>query len=92
MAKDPDYYELHRQKYIEGLKKAKVIFDLKDDIKERKASEEREAANAVAKILLDRHKAKVSKIVVERPYLQKEVQEEPQVANINQIQYTDESF
>lgn len=41
MAKDPDYYELHRQKYMEGLKKAKINFDLKENIKERQASEEK---------------------------------------------------
>jgi hypothetical protein len=39
---------------------------------ERKTSEEKRIADEVAKILLDRHRSKVAKIVVERPYLKEQ--------------------
>lgn len=60
---------MHRQKYLEGIAKAKLQRDNRDAVKERYASEEQRAADEVAKILLDRHRAKVAKIVIERPYL-----------------------
>lgn len=31
MTQDPDYYELHRKLYIEGLTEAKKLFDSKDE-------------------------------------------------------------
>ena len=70
MMKEPSYYELHRRLYIEGLSQAKEAFSNRSEIEKRKSSEEQRVADEVAKILLDRHRAKVAKIVVERPYLQ----------------------
>ena len=79
MMKEPSYYELHRRLYIEGLSKAKEDFENRFDFEKRKSSEEQRVADEVAKILLDRHRAKVAKIIVERPYLQNQNDQQPSV-------------
>lgn len=70
MAQNPDYYELHRGLLREALKEAEDKKKKRPAEEQRKSSLEREKLESEAKILEDRHKAKVAKIVVERPYLQ----------------------
>jgi predicted DNA-binding protein YlxM (UPF0122 family) len=70
MRKDPNYYEVHRNSYLDGIKKAEE--DLANREEKLKAADEdqKRKADEIAKILLDRHKRKVAKIEIVREYLQ----------------------
>ena len=71
MSQDPSYYEHHRARYLEAIKKANEDFQRRDEIKQREILEQQKVAAEAAKILLDRHRAKMSRITIEREYLQK---------------------
>ncbi len=69
MSRDPDYYELHRQEFFKALNHAKNE-KKRRPLRKRAKSQEEEAADRKAMEQLERHKAKVAKIVIERPYLE----------------------
>lgn len=69
MVRDPDYYEKHRALFMQALDEAHRNYQSKDSDSHKKALEEQRIAAEVAKLLLDRHRAKLARIVVERPYL-----------------------
>ena len=62
MAHDPDYYEVHRKKYLEAIKSAAHEREHRSEEIQRRLSEEQQIAEDAAKILLERHRVKVSKI------------------------------
>lgn len=68
MSKDPDYYEAHRNSYLEELEKARSSLGKpKEDVeaRRRQESEEREQ-----KLFEERHRRIMQEIKIERPYLQ----------------------
>ena len=70
MVKDADYYELHRKLFKEALVKAQEDINQRPIERERTLSLERAKNEAEARELVAKHKAKVAKIQIERPYLQ----------------------
>jgi hypothetical protein len=87
MAHDPDYYEVHRKQYIEAIAKASEERENREQESEKRASEERRVADEVAKILLDRHRSKLSQLIIERPYLKANESDSVDQVNIKQITY-----
>lgn len=70
MVQDADYYELHRKLFKEALLKAQEDINQRPIERERTLSLERAKNEAEARALVAKHKAKVAKIKIERPYLQ----------------------
>ena len=70
MVQDADYYELHRRLFKEAMVKAQEDIKQRPIERDHTLSLERAKNEAEARALVDKHKAKVTKIKVERPYLQ----------------------
>ena len=66
MSQDPTYYEHHRGCYLEAIQKAQEDFNRRGELKQQEILEKQKVAAETAKILLDRHRAKMARIVVER--------------------------
>ena len=56
MKQDPNYYELHRKEYLEGLKKAEQERANREARLKAAEEEQKQKADEIAKILLERHK------------------------------------
>lgn len=70
MRKDPNFYELHRASYLEGIKKAEQDLANREMVLRAADEEQKRKADEIARILLERHQRKVAKIEIVREYLQ----------------------
>ena len=69
MSRDPDFYEQHRHNFFSALLNEKHERKRRPHRKRAKSHEEAEADRKALE-QLERHKAKVAKIIIERPYLE----------------------
>lgn len=90
MVKDEDYYDKHRNLFREALKKAQEDIDSRPIERERSLSIERAKNEAKAKELLERHKAKMDRIKIERPYLESQEINDAEVEMMHFSKHSDE--